>query len=143
MMPSMLQSREPGGRDDMTDESQRTKALPVHSGAFTVLRIFDCKPGESERFALQLGDFVTEHTRFHQGFLSWRVYLTDDACKVVEFFQWLRAEDWQAYGQSEDGRRATELHAGLIPNVQFLETVRAVGAPPPGGNGQPQGAGTG
>jgi hypothetical protein len=123
----------------MTEESQTTKALPVHRGAFTVLRMFDCKPGESERFATELADFVTSRTRRHQGFLSSWVYLSDDACKVVEFFQWVRAEDWQAYNDSEDGRRAAEMQGGRIPKVQFLETVRAVGAPPPGDNGAPQG----
>jgi hypothetical protein len=108
------------------------KALPIHEGAFTVLMIFDCKPGESERFAGELAGFVEQRMRFHPGFLSGLVYLSDDASKVVEVFQWARAGDWDAYRGSEDGREAVRWLAGRIPSVQFLEMVRSIGNPHPG-----------
>jgi heme-degrading monooxygenase HmoA len=111
------------------------KALPVHESAFTVLRIFDCRPGESEQFAHQLADFIASATRLHGGFLSSLVYLSDDARKVVELHQWARAEDWEAFRKSDDGRRAVELEIGRIPSIQFLEMVRATGAPSPGDSG--------
>ncbi|MFU8896224.1 MAG: antibiotic biosynthesis monooxygenase [Gammaproteobacteria bacterium] len=108
------------------------KALPIHEGAFTVLLVFECKPRESEALAEQLADFIETRTRFHPGFLSALVYLTEDATKVVEFFQWARAEDWEAYRRSEDGRAAVRWLAGRTPSIQFLELVRALRNPPPG-----------
>jgi quinol monooxygenase YgiN len=111
------------------------KALPIDEGAFSVLLVFDCKPGESERFANQLADFIDARTRFHPGFLSALVYLSDDACKVIKLFQWARAGDWEAYRSSEDGLEANRLLTGRSPSIQFLETVRAVGNPPPGESG--------
>jgi len=115
------------------------KVLPVHESAFTVLRIFDCRPAESEQFANRLGDFVVAATRLHPGFLSSLVYLSDDAQKVVELLQWARAEDWEAYGKSEDGRRAAELEIGRRRSIQFLEMVRAIGLPSPSESGMRRG----
>jgi hypothetical protein len=113
------------------------KTLAVHEGAFTVLRVFDCKPGESERFAKELADFTEARTRFQPGFLSSLIYLSDDACKIVEIYQWARAGDWESFCNSETGRRGGEIQAGRLPNMQFLEMVRVIGAVPPG-EGEPR-----
>lgn len=111
------------------------KALPIHEGAFTVLSVFDCQPRESERFAQELAEFIEARTRFHPGFVSALVYLSEDARKVVELFQWARMEDWDAYCSSGDGREAMERHAGRSPDNHYLELVRCVGVPPPGESG--------
>jgi len=108
------------------------KNLPVHQGAFNVLLIFDCKAGESEQFANLLADFVEKRMRFHPGFISGLVYLSEDARKVVEVFQWARAEDWQAYRNSEIGQEALRWLAASAPATEFLELVRYVDAPAPG-----------
>ncbi|HKK03291.1 MAG TPA: antibiotic biosynthesis monooxygenase [Gammaproteobacteria bacterium] len=108
------------------------KVLPVNEGAFTVLLSFDCRPAESERFALELAHFVEERMRFHPGFLSGTIYLSEDASKVFELFQWARAEDWHAYRASEDGRDAVRWLSGHRPGISFLETVRCVVPPAPG-----------
>lgn len=112
------------------------KALRIHDGAFTVLLEHECHPGESERFAHELADFVEARMRHHPGFLSSLIYLSEDARKVVELYQWARGEDWEAYRDSEDGREATERLAGRRPKIEFLESIRAIGALPPG-NGAP------
>lgn len=111
------------------------KALPIHEGAFTVLSVFDCQPRDSERFAQELAEFIESRTRFQPGFVSALVYLSEDARKVVELFQWARAEDWEAYRASEDGREVAQRHAGRSPVIHFLELVRSVGVPPPGESG--------
>jgi heme-degrading monooxygenase HmoA len=108
------------------------KSLPVHESAFTVLVVFNCNPGESERFAHELADFNEARMRRHPGFLSAMVYLSEDARRVIEVFQWARSEDWEAYRGSEDGRKAVEHLAGRSPKIEFLELVRAVGVLPPG-----------
>ena len=108
------------------------KNLPVHEGAFNVLLIFDCKADESEHFANLLADFVEKRMRFHPGFISGLVYLSEDARKVVEVFQWARAEDWQAYRKSEIGQEALRWLAARAPATEFLELVRCVDAPAPG-----------
>jgi hypothetical protein len=108
------------------------KAWPIHEGAFTVLVAFECEAGESERFANELGDFVAAHMRFHPGFLSSLVYLSEDARKVIEIFQWARAEDWETFRASEDGRLAIEKLGGRSPRIEFLEMIRAIGPAPPG-----------
>lgn len=107
------------------------KGMPIHEGAFTVLLVFECRPGESERFAQELADFVAARTRFHAGFLSALVYLSEDARKIVELFQWARSEDWEAYRASDDGRQAVQWLTERGPTIQFLELVGAIGAPPP------------
>ncbi|MGD9386680.1 MAG: antibiotic biosynthesis monooxygenase [Gammaproteobacteria bacterium] len=108
------------------------KTLPVHEGAFTVMLIFDCAPGESEQFANELAEFVERRMRFHAGFISGLVYLSEDACKVVEVFQWVRGEDWQAYRRSEDGQAGLHWLARRKPATHFLELVNCLGAPAPG-----------
>lgn len=108
------------------------KVLPINEGAFTVLLSFDCRPAESEAFALELSRFLEERMRFHAGFLSGTVYLSEDASKVFELFQWARAEDWQAYRASEDGRDAVQWLSTHRPRISFLETVRCSVAPAPG-----------
>lgn len=111
------------------------KALPIHEGAFSVLLVFDCNPSETENFAHALGDFIESRMRFHAGFISALVYVSEDASRVVEHFQWSRAEDWEAYRASADGRDAVELLVGRRPKIEFLELIRAIGAPPPGTSG--------
>lgn len=108
------------------------KSLPVDQGAFTVLLSFECEAGESEQFANRLAEFVEQRMRFHAGFISGLVYLSEDARKVVEVFQWARAEDWQAYRRSEDGQEGLRWLAPRRPATDFLELVRFVGAPAPG-----------
>ncbi len=97
-----------------------------------MLCVFDCNPGESERLAREIAEWVEARMRFHAGFLSSMIYLSEDGGRVVEFFQWARGEDWEAYRASEDGRAAIAQLAGRSPRIEFLEMIRAVGAPPPG-----------
>jgi hypothetical protein len=108
------------------------KSLPINEGAFTVLLEFECSSIDSEKFARELGDFVDQRMRFHPGFLSSLIYLSEDARKVVEVFQWARAEDWQAYRASEDGQEAVRWLAGRRPATHFLELFRFSLAPVPG-----------
>jgi len=107
------------------------KALPIHEGAFTVLLVFDCSPRDSERLSHALVEFIETRMRVHAGFLSGLVYVSEDASKVVELFQWARAEDWETYRASGDGREAVERLSGHSPRIEFLELIRAIGALPP------------
>lgn len=106
--------------------------LPINEGAFTVLCVFDCNPGESERVAREIAAWIEARMRFHPGFLSSMIYLSEDGRRIVEFFQWARGEDWEAYRTSEDGRMAVTQLAGRSPKMEFLEMIHAVRAPPPG-----------
>jgi quinol monooxygenase YgiN len=111
------------------------KALPIHEGAFSVLLVFQCNPRESEQLAQALVEFIESRMRFHEGFLSSLVYVSEDAGRVVELFQWARAEDWEAYRASKDGREAVERLAGRQPKIEFLELIQAIGPPAPGSHG--------
>ena len=108
------------------------KTLPLHQGAFTVLLTFDCNPGDSEQFAHDLAEFVERRMRFHPGFISGLVYLSEDARTVVEVFQWARAEDWQAYRRSADGQEGLHWLSPRKPTTDFLEMVSSMAAPAPG-----------
>jgi len=114
------------------------RALPIHDGAFSVLMVFQSNPRESEQLAHALAEFIESRMRFHAGFLSSLVYVSEDANRVVELFQWARAEDWEAYRTSKDGREAVERLTGRSPKIEFLELIQAIGAPPPGSNAAPQ-----
>jgi quinol monooxygenase YgiN len=111
------------------------KAMPVYEGAFTVLMTFSCKPAESEQFANELADFIEQRLRRHPGFLSGLVYVSEDACTVVELFQWARSGDWDTYRATEDGRAAVQWLSGRKPEVHFLEMVRSIPMAPPGESG--------
>lgn len=106
--------------------------LPIYEGAFTVLCVFDCNPGESEGLAREAAQWVDERMRFHPGFLSSMIYLSEDGGRIVELFQWAREEDWTAYRASEDGRAGVTKLAGRSARIEFLEMIQAAGAPPPG-----------
>jgi len=108
------------------------RKLPINEGAFTVLCVFDCNPGESERLAREIAGWIDARMRFHPGFLSSMICLSEDGGRIVEFFQWARGEDWEAYRASEDGRAAVARLAGRNPKIEFLEMIQAIGAPPPG-----------
>lgn len=108
------------------------KAMPIHEGAFTVLLVNDCKPADSERFALDRAEHIEQRVRTHAGFLSSLVYLSDDATKVFELLQWVRAEDWEAYRGSEDGRRTVLSPPGRGLAEHRLEMIRAALPLPPG-----------
>lgn len=108
------------------------KTLPIDEGAFTVLGVFDCNPGESERLANEIAEAVDARIRFHPGFLSSMIYLSEDGCRIFKLFQWARVEAWEAYRASEDGRLAVEQLAGRSVKLEFLELVRAIGPPAPG-----------
>lgn len=100
-----------------------------------MLCVFDCNPGESERLARQIAEWVESKMRFHPGFLSSMIYLSEDGGRIVELFQWARAEDWQAYRATDDGHTAVAQMAGRSPRIEFLEMIQAVGAPLPGESG--------
>lgn len=108
------------------------KTLPIDEGAFTVLCVFDCNPGESERLAIEIAEAVDARMRFHPGFLSSMIYLSEDGCRVFKLFQWARVEAWEAYRASDDGRLAVEQLAGRSVKLEFLELIRAIGPPAPG-----------
>ena len=112
------------------------KSLPIDPGAFTLLLSFECEPGESEQFASRLAEFVEQRMRLHAGFISGLVYLSEDARKVVEVFQWARAEDWQAYRKSDDGQDGLRWLAPRHPVTDYLELVSFCGAPVPPGEGK-------
>ena len=114
------------------------RALPIHEGAFSVLLVFQCSSRESEQLAHTLAEFIDSRMRFHAGFLSSLVYISEDAGRVVQLFQWARAEDWEAYRVSADGREAVERAASHKPKIEFLELIYATGAPPPGTSGATQ-----
>lgn len=107
------------------------KTMPVYEGAFTVLTVFSCRPTESEHFANELADFIEQRLRPLPGFLSGLVYVSEDACTVVELSQWARSGDWDAFRSSPDGRAAVVWLSGRKPAVHLLEMVRSIPMAPP------------
>lgn len=106
--------------------------LSVDPDVFTVLLIFETRPDEAEGFAGRLADFVEERLPRHEGFLTGIVYVSDDHRRVVEFFQWVRPEDWAAYRASEDGREGLSWLQDRHPQVLYLDLSRAVPGSLPG-----------
>jgi heme-degrading monooxygenase HmoA len=102
------------------------RSIPILDGAFTVMVVYECEPTQSEEFAAGLAKFIAAGMRRHPGFLSALVYLSEDGRRVVEHFQWVRAEDWAAYRISDEGREALHWMGRRHPEVHYLELVQSI-----------------
>jgi hypothetical protein len=60
------------------------------------------------------------------GFLSARLFLTEDGEKVVEHFQWMDRASYEAYRASELGKAAASLLVTLHPQVFFLRELEVI-----------------
>ncbi len=90
---------------------------------FHVLMLFPTKPAQQREHAEKLSTFIRQGIKVQPGFLSARLFLTEDGEKIVEHFQWMDRAAYEAYRSSELGRSASALLVSLHPQVFFMREM--------------------
>jgi hypothetical protein len=98
------------------------ESLETHK-PFHVLMLFPTKPAQQREHAEKLASFIREGIKIQPGFLSARIFLTEDGEKVVEHFQWMDRAAYESYRSSELGKAAASLLVSLHPQVFFLKEM--------------------
>ena len=70
---------------------------PELARRFHVLMLFPTTPAQQREHAEKLGTFIREGIKVQPGFLSARLFLTEDGEKIVEHFQWMDRAAYEAY----------------------------------------------
>ena len=95
---------------------------------FVALVIYPTTPDAQSGQAEQLLRVASEKVRFLPGFLRGRVFLAEDGDSVVTLTEWADRTSFQQFRQSEFGRTAVLLAAGLHPKSFWLHQHAAVEA---------------
>ena len=90
---------------------------------FHVLMLFPTQPAHQRKHAEKLSSFIREGIKVQPGFLSARLFLTEDGETIVEHFQWMDRAAYEAYRSSELGKSAAALLVSLHPQVFFMKEM--------------------
>jgi len=96
---------------------------------FMALVIYPTTPDAQSRQADNLIRIASEKIRLMPGFLRGRVLLSEDGESLVTLTEWSDRDCFQQFRQSEFGRTATLLTAGLHPKAYWLRQHAALDAP--------------
>jgi heme-degrading monooxygenase HmoA len=96
---------------------------------FMALVIYPTTHDAQSRQADNLVRLASEKVRLLPGFLGGRVFLSEDGDSLVTLTEWSDRESFQQFRQSEFGRAAVELTAGIHPKAYWLRQHAAVDAP--------------
>ena len=96
---------------------------------FVALVIYPTTADTQGRQADNLVKMAADKIRLLPGFLRGRVFLSEEGDSLVTLTEWSDRESFQAFRQSEFGKAATQLAAGLNPKAYWLRLHGAVKAP--------------
>ncbi len=96
---------------------------------FMALVIYPTTPDAQSRHADNLVRLAAEKVKFLPGFLRGRVFLSEDGESLVTLTEWSDRESFQQFRQSEFGRAAVQVTAGLNPKAYWLRQHAAVEEP--------------
>lgn len=96
---------------------------------FLALVIYPTTADAQARQADNLLKMASEKVRLMPGFLGARVFLSEDGESLVTLTEWSDRESFQQFRQSDFGRAAVQLSAGLHPKAYWLRHHAAVLAP--------------
>ena len=96
---------------------------------FLSLVIYPTTPEAQAQHADNLVRMVGETVRLLPGFLRGRVFLAEDGGSLVTIVEWSDRESFERFRQTDFGRAATQLLAGLHPKAYWLRHHAAVDAP--------------
>ena len=96
---------------------------------FMALVIYPTTQDAQSRQADNLLRLASEKVRLLPGFLRGRVFLSEDGDSLVTLTEWSDRESFQHFRESEFGRAATLVTAGLHPKAYWLRQHAAVEAP--------------
>ncbi|HEY6546467.1 MAG TPA: antibiotic biosynthesis monooxygenase [Vicinamibacteria bacterium] len=96
---------------------------------FLALVIYPTTADAQARQADNLVRMASQQVRLLPGFLRARVFLSEDGESLVTLTEWSDRESFQQFRQSEFGRAAVLLTAGLQPKAYWLRPHAAIDAP--------------
>jgi len=96
------------------------------SPRFHVLMLFPTTPAQQRAHAEKLATVIREGIKGQPGFLSARLFVTEDGEKIVEHFQWMDRGAYEAYRVSDLGKAAASLLVSLHPQVHFLREQEVI-----------------
>jgi heme-degrading monooxygenase HmoA len=96
---------------------------------FMALVIYPTTPDAQSRQADNLIRIAAEKLRLLPGFLGARVFVSEDGESLVTLTEWSDRESFQQFRDSEFGRAAVLLTAGLHPKAYWLRQHAAIEAP--------------
>jgi len=96
---------------------------------FMALVVYPTTSEAQARQADNLLKVAAEQIRLLPGFLRGRVFLSEDGESLVTLTEWSDRESFEQFRQSEFGRAAVTLTAGLHPKAYWLRQHAAVEAP--------------
>jgi len=96
---------------------------------FMALVIYPTTAEAQARQADNLVRIASEQVRLLPGFLRGRVFLSEDGESLVTLTEWSDREAFQQFRQSEFGRAAVLLTAGLHAKAYWLRQHAAIEAP--------------
>lgn len=96
---------------------------------FLALVVYPTTPEAQTRQADNLVKIASEQLRLLPGFLRARVFLSEDGESLVTLSEWSDRESFQHFRQSEFGRAAVLLTAGLHPKAYWLRQHAGVEMP--------------
>jgi heme-degrading monooxygenase HmoA len=96
---------------------------------FAALVIYPTTPGAQQGQAETLLQMAQSTISSMPGFVSGRVYLSEDGEHIVSLVEWRDRESFLHFRQSEFGRAATQMVGELHPMPYWLTRLAAVDAP--------------
>jgi heme-degrading monooxygenase HmoA len=96
---------------------------------FVALVIYPTTPDAQSRQADNLVRLAGEHLRLLPGFLRGRVFVSEDGESLVSQTEWSDRESFQQFRESQFGRAAVLLTAGMHPKAYWLRQHAELDAP--------------
>jgi heme-degrading monooxygenase HmoA len=96
---------------------------------FVALVVYPTTADAQSRQADNLARIAAEKIRGLPGFLRARVFVSEDGDSLVTLSEWKDRESFLQFRQSEFGRAAMELAAGLHPKGYWLRQHATIEAP--------------
>ena len=84
----------------------------------TVLTTFECSPGTCTDLLEKLEEAYRDFISKQQGFISAGLHVNDAQCRIANYSQWERREDFQAMLRSAEMRRRNRELAALCPRFE-------------------------
>ena len=96
---------------------------------FVALVVYPTSADAQSAHADKLARLATEEVRLRPGFLRGKVFVSEDGESLVTLTEWSDRESFQQFRESEFGRAAVQLAAGLHPKAYWLRQHATVEAP--------------
>ena len=95
---------------------------------FAVMNVMTVEPEEAAALTARLESVGLGAIRSQAGFRSARLYRSEDDTQVVSITEWSTREDFLAYRQTDDAKRAVANALAAHPKISFYEIVATIEA---------------